>query len=54
MADANTVPAARAGERYTCASCGTQIVVIKADATSPRCCGADMEATAAKKKAPAS
>jgi hypothetical protein len=45
MADAKFVPAAKPGQRYTCGSCGTQIVVIRADATSPRCCGADMEAS---------
>jgi hypothetical protein len=42
---------AKPGERYTCASCGTQIVVIKADGTSPQCCGTAMEANAAKKAA---
>jgi desulfoferrodoxin len=44
---------AKPGERYTCASCGTQVVVIKADGTSPRCCGADMEPTPTAKRAAA-
>lgn len=40
---------AKPGERYNCASCGTQVVVIKADGTSPSCCGTPMEPAAAKK-----
>lgn len=42
---------AKPGERYNCASCGTQVVVIKADGPAPRCCGTDMEPAAAKKTA---
>ncbi len=33
---------AKAGERYQCATCGTQVVIIKTGGATPRCCGAGM------------
>jgi DNA-directed RNA polymerase subunit RPC12/RpoP len=33
---------AKAGERYQCATCGTQVVIIKTEGEVPRCCGAPM------------
>ncbi len=41
---------AKAGERYQCATCGTQVVIIKTEGAVPQCCGASMEALAAKPK----
>jgi hypothetical protein len=43
---------AKAGERYECATCGTQVVIIKTEGAVPRCCGADMATVAAKPAAP--
>jgi hypothetical protein len=40
----------KAGERYQCATCGTQVVIIKTEGEIPQCCGAPMEALAAKPK----
>jgi hypothetical protein len=39
---------AKAGERYRCGACGTEVVVIKTEGVTPRCCGAAMEAAAAR------
>jgi hypothetical protein len=39
---------AKAGQRFQCGTCGTQIVVIKTEGAVPRCCGAAMESQAAK------
>ena len=39
---------AKAGERYQCGTCGTQVVVIKTEGATPRCCGAEMEGMAAR------
>jgi hypothetical protein len=44
---------AKAGQRFQCATCGTQVVVIKTEGHAPRCCGADMENSAAKPAKPA-
>jgi hypothetical protein len=33
---------AKAGERYQCATCGTQVVIIKTEGAIPQCCGAPM------------
>ena len=33
---------AKAGERYQCGTCGTQVVVIKTEGAIPQCCGAVM------------
>jgi hypothetical protein len=33
---------AKAGERYQCGTCGTQVVVIKTEGEIPQCCGAAM------------
>jgi hypothetical protein len=44
---------AKAGQRFQCATCGTQVVVIKTEGPAPRCCGADMQAPAAKPARPA-
>ena len=43
---------AKAGERYQCATCGTQVVIIKTEGAVPRCCGADMTTVAPKSTAP--
>jgi hypothetical protein len=34
---------AKAGERYQCGTCDTQVVVIKTEGATPQCCGAAME-----------
>ena len=34
---------AKAGQRFQCGTCGTQVVIIKTEGTIPRCCGTDME-----------
>lgn len=39
---------AKAGERYQCGTCGTQVVVIKTEGEIPQCCGAAMEPAGAK------
>jgi hypothetical protein len=36
------VPAPRAGQRLRCATCGTQMVVVRAPAGAVSCCGAVM------------
>ena len=41
---------AKAGERYQCATCGTQVVIIKTEGAIPRCCGAAMGSVVAKPK----
>ena len=33
---------AKAGQRFQCGTCGTQVVVIKTEGAIPRCCGAEM------------
>jgi hypothetical protein len=43
---------AKAGQRFQCGTCGTQVVVIKTAGQAPRCCGADMENSAAKPARP--
>jgi hypothetical protein len=43
---------AKAGERYQCGTCGTQVVVIKTEGETPQCCGAPMEGLATAKPAP--
>jgi hypothetical protein len=43
---------AKAGQRFQCATCGTQVVVIKTEGQAPRCCGADMGNPAAKPAKP--
>jgi hypothetical protein len=45
---------AKAGQRFQCAACGTQVVVIKTEGQAARCCGADMENLAARPAKPAS
>jgi hypothetical protein len=40
----------KAGERYQCATCGTQVVIIKTEGATPRCCGSDMGSLGAKPK----
>jgi Desulfoferrodoxin, N-terminal domain len=35
--------AVKPGARYRCASCGTEVVVIKADGAVPQCCDAAMQ-----------
>ena len=44
---------AKPGERFRCAECGTEVVVIKTGGPAPRCCGAEMESLSAR-PAPAS
>jgi Desulfoferrodoxin, N-terminal domain len=44
---------AKAGQRFQCGTCGTQVVVIKTDGATPRCCGADMASLPAKPATPA-
>jgi Desulfoferrodoxin, N-terminal domain len=44
---------AKAGQRFQCPACGTQVVVIKTDGQPPRCCGADMESSSARPARPA-
>jgi hypothetical protein len=39
---------AKAGERYQCGTCDTQVVVIKTEGAIPQCCGAAMEPVGAK------
>ena len=39
---------AKAGEKFQCGTCGTQVVVIKTEGDTPQCCGAPMESPAAK------
>ncbi|MCW2933967.1 MAG: Desulfoferrodoxin, N-terminal domain [Actinomycetia bacterium] len=41
---------AKAGERYQCGTCGTQVVIIKTEGATPQCCGAPMDGVAAKPK----
>lgn len=41
---------AKAGQRFQCGTCGTQVVVIKTEGAVPRCCGSEMESLAAKPK----
>lgn len=41
---------AKAGQRFQCGTCGTQVVVIKTEGAVPRCCGTEMESLAAKPK----
>jgi hypothetical protein len=45
---------AKAGQRFQCATCGTQVVVIKTEGQAPRCCGGDMDSLAAKPRPAAS
>jgi hypothetical protein len=44
---------AKAGQRFQCVTCGTQVVVIKTEGQAPRCCGADMASPAPKPAKPA-
>jgi endogenous inhibitor of DNA gyrase (YacG/DUF329 family) len=44
---------AKAGQRFQCATCGTQVVVIKTEGQAPRCCGADMGNSSARPAKPA-
>lgn len=39
---------ARAGEKFQCGTCGTQVVVIKTEGAAPRCCGAQMASLSAR------
>ena len=41
---------AKAGERYQCGTCTTQVVIIKTEGAIPQCCGAPMDGVAAKPK----
>lgn len=38
----------RTGAKLTCASCGTQVVVVKAPSAGPRCCGVPLAGPAEK------
>lgn len=33
---------AKAGQRFQCGTCGTQVVVIKTEGAPPRCCNTEM------------
>jgi Desulfoferrodoxin, N-terminal domain len=35
--------ATKPGERFRCAQCGTQVVVVRPGDDVPRCCNAEME-----------
>lgn len=37
------------GKRYSCETCGTQILCTKAAAPNPECCGKEMEVQQPKK-----
>ena len=39
------------GKRYTCETCGTQILCTKAADPNPQCCGKEMEIQQPKKNA---
>ncbi|HTU74854.1 MAG TPA: hypothetical protein VMG38_15165 [Trebonia sp.] len=43
---------AKAGQRFQCTTCGTQVVVIKTEGQAPRCCGADMVSSSARPAKP--
>jgi DNA-directed RNA polymerase subunit RPC12/RpoP len=43
---------AKAGERYQCATCGTQVVIIKTEGAVPQCCGAPMLLSSGQKATP--
>jgi hypothetical protein len=37
--------AVKPGERFRCAECGTEVVVIRPDGSVPHCCSTEMESS---------
>jgi hypothetical protein len=51
MAEVREMADSKSGERYQCATCGTQVVVIKTEGAIPQCCGAVMLSSSGAKPA---
>jgi hypothetical protein len=43
----NVMTAMKPGERFRCATCGTEILVLKPGESAPECCGTQMESPSA-------